>query len=299
LVWVYALAYVGGCLFDILHMELSLVLSSAVLIGMGCAAVAFSITSSLRSRALRRLPADLFPRMFSKTYNVFEPNEKPRRIIGNHAGLAVFFAVYGSWIAVTFSVFKAFELGGILSCIIFVLCAGLLMIDETFELNKNASVLLSAVKDGKDLAKGDVEVLKLVKLSLPRLRTYHLLLGVVFLASAFAIQEIVEAAFLASAGIASLVFALSVSMKTLPMLSFLVVAGLSGTVLVLFQLLGNRAKKRIFGFPPSVPVDILGRQFFRMKMYVGVQHHHPFLHEPSPEETEKANKRDVEEHKES
>ena len=286
-------------MFDILHMELSLILSSAVLIGMGCAAVVFSLTSSLRSKALRRLPQDLLPRVFSKTFNVFEPYLESRKTIGSHAGLAVFMAIYGSWIAVTFSVFKAFELGGILSCIIFVLCAGLLMIDETFELNKNAALLAKAVRGRRGLAKGDMEVLKLVKSSLPRLSIYHMFLAVVFFASAIAIQEIVETVFLASAWIASVVVALSASMKAVPMLSLLVVAGLSGTVLVLLQLLGNRTKKRIFGFPPSVSLDILGRQFFRMKMYVGIQHHHPFLHEPSPEETEKANKRDIEEHIES
>ncbi len=286
-------------MFDILHMEPSLILSSAVLIGMGCAALVFSLTSSLRSKALRRLPQDLLPRVFSKTFNVFEPYLESRKTIGSHAGLAVFMAIYGSWIAVTFSVFKAFELGGILSCIIFVLCAGLLMIDETFELNKNAALLAKAVRGRRGLAKGDMEVLKLVKSSLPRLSIYHMFLAVVFFASAIAIQEIVETVFLASAWIASVVVALSASMKAVPMLSLLVVAGLSGTVLVLLQLLGNRTKKRIFGFPPPIPVDILGRQFFRMKMYVGIQHHHPFLHEPSPEETEKANKRDIEEHIES
>ena len=286
-------------MFDILHMELSLILSSAVLIGMGCAALVFSLTSRLRSKALRRLPQDLLPRVFSKTFNVFEPYLESRKTIGSHAGLAVFMAIYGSWIAVTFSVFKAFELGGILSCIIFVLCAGLLMIDETFELNKNAALLAKAVRGRRGLAKGDMEVLKLVKSSLPRLSIYHMFLAVVFFASAIAIQEIVETVFLASAWIASVVVALSASMKAVPMLSLLVVAGLSGTVLVLLQLLGNRTKKRIFGFPPPIPVDILGRQFFRMKMYVGIQHHHPFLHEPSPEETEKANKRDIEEHIES
>lgn len=280
-------------------MEPSLILSSAVLIGMGCAALVFSLTSSLRSKALRRLPQDLLPRVFSRTFNVFEPYLESRKTIGSHAGLAVFMAIYGSWIAVTFSVFKAFELGGILSCIIFVLCAGLLMIDETFELNKNAALLAKAVRGRRGLAKGDMEVLKLVKSSLPRLSIYHMFLAVVFFASAIAIQEIVETVFLASAWIASVVVALSASMKAVPMLSLLVVAGLSGTVLVLLQLLGNRTKKRIFGFPPPIPVDILGRQFFRMKMYVGIQHHHPFLHEPSPEETEKANKRDIEEHIES
>lgn len=291
-------------MFDIFHMEPSLIFSSAVLIGMGCAALVFSLTSSLRSKALRRLPQDLLPRVFSRTFNVFEPNIGSRKTIGGHAFLTVFMVVYGSWITITFLVFKTYEFGGILSCIIFVLCAGLLMIEETFELNRNAALLAKAVRGGRGLANGDMEVLKFVKFSLPRLSIYHLFLAVVFFASAIAIQEVMEIFFLASTWIAAGVLSLSASVARAlpwgqPLPSIIVVAGLSGTVVVLLLRLGGKTGKRIFGFPPSVSLDILGRQFFRMKMYVGIQHHHPFLHEPSPEETENTNKRDIEEHKES
>jgi hypothetical protein len=285
-------------------MEPSLVLSSAVMIGMGFAALVFSVTSSLRSRALRRLPQDLLPRVYSKTFNVFEPNTKSRKTIGSHTGLAVFMAIYGSWIAVTFLIFKTYEFGGLLSCIIFVLCAGLLMIEETFELNKNAALLAKAVSSGKGLANGDMEVLKVVKSSLPRISGYHLFLAVVFFASAIAIQEIMEAFFFASTWIAAVVLSLSASVAMAlpwgqPLPSIIVVAGVAGTVIVLLLHLGGRTKKKLFGFPPTIPVDVLSRQFFRMRMFVGIQHHHPFLHEPSPEETDKGVKRDIEEHAES
>jgi len=290
-------------MFDILHMEPSLILSSAVLIGMGCAALVFSLTSNLRSRALRRLPQDLLPRVFSKTFNVFEINTKSRKIIGGHTGLAVFMAIYGSWLAVTFLVFKTYEFGGILSCIIFILCAGLLLIDETFELNKNAALLAKAVRGGKGLANGDMEVLKLVKSSLPRISSYHLILAVVFFATAIAIQEIMEIFFLASTWIAAAVLSLSASAARAlpwgqPMPSLLIVAGFSGTVIVLLLHLGGRTKKRIFGFPPLVPVDIVRHQIDRMRTYA-VSYHHIFLREPQPEETENMNKREIDKHAES
>jgi hypothetical protein len=124
-------------------------------------------------------------------------------------------------------------------------------------------------------------------------------LAVVFFASAAAVPLIVETVLVASGGIAAAVLALSATMKAIPMLSILVIAGLFATALVLVKLGLDRARERIFGFPPSVPMDILGRQFFRMKMYVGVLHHHPTLREPQPEETEKANKREIDQHSES
>jgi hypothetical protein len=286
-------------LFDILHTDISLVLSFVVLVLMGCVALAFSLMLSQKFRALRRLPRNLSVRVFNKTYNVFEPNADHQKIINSHTGLIIFIAIYGSWIAVTFAVFEAFAFGGILACIAFLVCASLLMIDESQEFNRNAGVFARAVENGADLGQGDVEVLNVMMTTLPRLSMYHLVLAVVFFASAATVPLIVETVFVASGGIAFGVVALGSTMKAIPMLSILIIAGLFATALVLVKLGLDRAREKIFGFPPSIPVDILGRQFFRMRMYVGVLHHHPALREPSPEETEKANKREIEQHSES
>jgi len=293
LVPIYTSAYAGGRVFDIFHLDISLVLSFFVLVVMGCVALAFSLMLGQKFRDLRKLPKDLSVRVFNKTFNVFEPNAEHRRIISSHTGLVVFLAIYGSWIATTVVVFKTFEVGGILGCIAFLVCAGLLMIDETQEFNRNAGVFVKAVENGTGLGQGDMEVLNVMKTTLPKLSVYHLVLAIVFFVSATAVPFIVDTVLLASAGIASAVVALSVSMKTIPMLSLLVTTGLFATVLVLATLAVNRTKERIFGFPPSVPVDVLGLQFFRMKMYVSILHHHPTLREPQPEETEKTIKRDI------
>ena len=146
-------------MFDILHMDISLVLSSLVLVLMGCVALAFSLLLGQKLRALRRLPRNLSVRVFNKTYNVFEPNAERRKIINTHTGLIIFIAIYGSWIAVTFMVFEAFAFGGILACIAFLMCASLLMIDESQEFNRNAGVFARAVESDVGLGEGDVEVL--------------------------------------------------------------------------------------------------------------------------------------------
>jgi len=282
--------------FDIFQTDISLLASSLVLIAMGCVALVFSLALSRRSRALGKLPKNLSAKVFNKTFNVFEPNKEHRKIISSHTGLIIFLAIYGSWFVVTIGVFKTFEAGGILGCIILLICAALLMIDETQELHKNAGIFIKAIQTGKGLGEGDLEALGLMRSALPKLSTYHLILSVVFFASSLAVPFLVDTVFLASAEIASAMVALTNSLKTVPIFALLLIAGLVAIAIVAIEVGANTSRKRILGFPPSIPVDVLGRQFFRMKMFVGILHHHPTLREPKPEETENINRKDIEEH---
>jgi hypothetical protein len=285
-------------MFNIFQLDISLLVTSIVLLVMGGAALFFAFLLRVRARALRMLPKDLSAQVFDRTFNVFDPTLEHRRVISNHTGLIIFVAVYGAWVALTFVVFKTFEVGGVLGSIAFLICAALLMVDETQEISRNAGIFAKAVKNGVRLGKGDIQVLHVIKKALPRLSAYHLILAVVFFISALAVPFFVDAVFLASTGIAAAVFAVSAALKVIPIFSLIVIAALMGSILVTAEIAANKTKKRIFGFPPPVPIDILSRQFFRMKMYVGIQHHHPTLREPSPEDTEKANRKDLEEHRE-
>jgi hypothetical protein len=285
-------------MFNILQLDISLLVTSIVLMIMGGAALFFAFLLRIRARALRKLPKDLSAQVFDRTFNVFNPDGEHRRVINNHTGLIIFVAVYGAWVALTFVVFKTFEAGGVLGSIAFLICAALLMVDETQEISRNAGVFAKAVKNGVGLGKGDMQVLHVIRKTLPRLSAYHLILAVVFFISALAVPFFVDAVFLASTGIAAVVFAVSAALKVIPIFSLIVIAALMGSIFVVTGIASNKTKKRIFGFPPPVSIDILSRQFFRMKMYVGILHHHPTLREPSPEDTEKANRKDIEEHRE-
>ncbi len=285
-------------MFNILQTDFSLLATSIVLMIMGGAALFFAFLLRARSRALRALPKDLSAQVFDRTYNIFDPEIRHRQIISSHTGLIIFIAVYGSWLALIYIVFKSFEVGGVLGSIAFLVCAALLMVDETQEISRNAGIFAKAVKNGVGLGKGDIQVLHVIKKTLPRLSAYHLTLAFVFFISALVVPFLVDAVFLASTGIAAAVFAVSAALKVIPIFSLIVIAALMGSTLVMAEIAANKTKKRIFGFPPPVPIDILSRQFFRMKMYVGIQHHHPTLREPSPEDAEKANRKDIEEHRE-
>jgi hypothetical protein len=280
-------------------MDVSLLASSLILVAMGCVALIFSLALFQKSHALGKLPKNLSAKVFDKTFNVFEPNKEHRKIISSHTGLIVFLAVYGSWFAVTVAVFKTFEVGGILGCITLLICAALLMIDETQEIHKNTGIFIKAVKNGTGLGEGDVQALALMRSTLPKLSTYHLILAVAFFASSVSVPFLVNPVFLASAEIASVAMALSNSLKAVPLFALLVIAGLFATALVVIEVGANVTKKRIFGFPHAIPLEVLGRQFFRMKMFVRILHHHPTLHEPQPEETENVNRKDIEEHSNS
>jgi len=233
--------------------------------------------------------------VFDRTFNVFDPNEQHRKIINSHTGLVIFIAIYGSWLVAMIAIFKTFEVGGILGCATFLICAGLLMIDETEEINRNAGIFLRALKNGVGLGKGDLKALLIIRNASSRLTLYHLILAILFLASAATIPLIVDVALLVSAEIAAAALVISSALAAVPMLALLVMVGVFATVLMMIQVGGNKIRKRLFGFPPSIPVDVVGRQFHRMKMYVGIQHHHPTLREPKPEDAEKANRKELEE----
>jgi hypothetical protein len=285
-----------GRVFDVFPVDVSLLASSLVLVAMGCAALVFSLALGRKSRALGRLSKNLSVGVFSKTFNVFDPNMGRRRIISSHTGLVVFLAIYGSWFVVTIGVFTTFAVGGLLASVIFLVCAGLLMVDETQEFNKNAGIFVKAIRGGTGLGVGDLRALFVMRRTLPKLSLYHLVLAVVFFASAFAVPYLSTIFFLACAGVAWVFFALSSLLMAVPLLSILAVAGLLGAVIVMIVIGADEARRRIFGFPHSVRVDVLGRQFFRMKVYVGIQHHHPTLREPLPEDTENVNRKELEEH---
>jgi hypothetical protein len=285
-----------GRLFNVFPDDVSLLASSLVLVAMGCAALVFSLALGTKSRALGRLSKNLSVGVFSRTFNVFDPNMERRRIISSHTGLVVFLAIYGAWFVVTIGVFTTFAAGGLLASVIFLVCAGLLLVDETQELNKNAGIFVKAIKGGTGLGVGDVRALFVMRRTLPKLSLYHLVLAIVFFASAFAVSYLSTILFLALAGAAWVFFALSSLLMAIPLLSILAVASLSGAVIVMIMIGADKAKRRIFGFPHSVRLDVLGRQFFRMKVYVGIQHHHPTLREPLPEDTENVNRKELEEH---
>jgi len=282
--------------FNVFPGDVSLLASSLVLLAMGCAALLFSLALGRKSRALEGLSKNLSIRVFNKTFNVFDPNMERRTIIGTHTGLIVFLAIYGCWFAVTIGVFTTLAAGGLLASLFFLICIALLMVDETQEFNKNAGVFVKAMRGGTGLGVGDLHALFVLRKTLPKLSRYHLVLAVLFFASAFAVSYLSNILFLAFADAAWVFFALNSLLMAFPVLSILAVAGLVGVVIVIAVIMTDEAKKVFFGFPRSIRSEVLGRQIERMELYAWIQHLHPIFPEPLDEDTEKINRKELEEH---
>jgi hypothetical protein len=280
-------------LVNVFPADVSLFASSMVLIAMGCVALVFSLLLARRSRTLERLSENVSVKVFSRTFNVFDPSIERRRIISSHTGLVVFVAIYGAWFVVTVGVVGAFAAGAVLASVIFLVCAALLIVDETQELSKNAGIFAKAIRGGTGLGVGDMRALYFMKTTLPKLSRYHLVLAAVFFTSAFAVSYLSSVIFLACADVAWVFFALSSLPVAIHVLSIIGVAGLFGLVIAAIVFCVDEAKKVLFGFPRSIRVDVLGRQFDRMRFYL----QYPWTpREPLPEDSENVNRKELEEH---
>ena len=285
-------------MFNPFPTNFSLLSTSLVLLIMAGASFFFAFLLHAKSRALRTLPYNLSVQVFDKTFNVFDPYIKQRRIMDSHTGLIAFIAVYGVYIGLMFIVFKTAEIGGLLGAIAFVICAFLLMIDETQELNKNAGIFTKAVSNHVGFGKGDLEVLYVMRKTLPRLSAYHLTLGSLFFASALTAPFLVDAALWTSAGTANVLFGVvAATYKISLVYSMALMALVIGLALVTTQFAANKIRKRIFGFPPPIPIEgsDLALQRELMAIYC-MSRHHPTLREPRPEDIQKFNRKELEEH---
>jgi hypothetical protein len=277
-----------------LPFDTSSFLASIVLVVMACVSLAISLNFRQKSHALRKFPEHVQASTFKKTFNVFNPYPEKRRIIHEHLELLILIGVYGSFVAISFAVLKVLEFGFLLAFFMLIVCLGFLLIDETLEVQKNTNVILSALRKKTSFGKGDVEVLVFLRKTLPRLSNYHLMVAFAFFATSLAVPLVVEIFLFAFSGWAGLIFAAGAVLWFFPPSVLLFTALMFGATVFAVQYAANRVKMRIFSFPSSERLNVLSEQFYRMKMFVRIQHHHPTLHVPDIPEPEKAEEQEVE-----
>jgi len=233
--------------------DIPFLVSFLILFIMSCLSIVFSLSFRLKSRAIKKLPRDLSVNVFDKTFNVFNPYPDRRKIIHSFITILPLFAVVGSLIF-PFLTMKIIEMKLVLGLIIFIICFGLMMIEETIEIYRNADTFLKAVKNGTNLGKGDLAALFLVKETLPKLTVYYLLLAIMFFASSITLPYIVPAALLTFAQFVRVTFPVSVFFA--PLAPYFVALLLS-FVIVIIQLAAKKVKSEVFGFPPSEKITSL------------------------------------------
>jgi hypothetical protein len=240
-------------MIGIFQSDTPFLVSIFILFVMSCLSIVFSLSFRLKSRAIERIPNDLSFSVFDKTFNVFNPYSDRRKIIHSFIILLPVFAVVAGIIFPLFTM-KIIEMKLALGLSIFIICFGLMMIEEAYEVYKNANIFLKAVKNSVNLGKGDLTVLFLVKETLPKLTVYYLLLGIMFFASSMALPYIVPATLLTFAQLVRVTS--PVSMSFAPLAPYLV-ALLLAIFLVTVQLAAKKVKSKVFSFPPSEKITSL------------------------------------------
>jgi len=282
-------------MFNILEFDPSVLTASVVLIVMGCVSLAFSFTLRRKSKALSSYPENVEAKVFKKTFNVFDPYPERRRTVEGHIELLILFAVYGSFIVIGYAIAKIFETGFLLGFLTLIVCIGFLLIDETLELYKSARIFVKAIRKGVDFGKGDVEALHLIRKTLPKLSVYHLALAIVFFASSVTLPYIVNTLAQALVQVAAAIFMVSFSLRFFPPLVLLFTSLLFAGTAAMVLFAAGKVKTRVFSFSSPERLDALADQFYRMKMFTRILHHHPQLHVPEFEEPKKADEQEVEE----
>jgi hypothetical protein len=232
--------------------------------------------------------------MFRKTFNVFNPYAEKRSVIHEHLQLLILVAIYGSFIGIGYAIMKIFEFGFLLAFFTMIICLGFLLIDETLDVYKNASAILNALKKRESFGKGDIEVMDFLRTTLPRLGNYHLTVAAIFLATSLAVPYVVDVFVWSLSRTAGLIFAATTFFWFFPPFVLLFTGILFAATVFVAQFAANRVKMRVFGFPSPELLNVLGEEFFRMKMFVGIQHHHPTLHVPENVEHKKEDEAEVE-----
>jgi hypothetical protein len=218
-----------------------------VLSVMSCLSLALSLFLHLKNRALLRLPKNLQINVFDRIFNVFDPYPERRKAMHDFLVLVPFLALVGGFVSVYLAV-GILAMGLVLGLVAFIFCLSLMMVDEVFEIHKNANFFLKAVNSGAGFGVGDLAVLLLLKKTLPKLRAYHLFLSIIFLACLASLPYMVPAGVFALGQAVGMMIEFSASAGTLAPFGTIF---LLASVEVVAYATVRRVKSRIFGFPPS------------------------------------------------
>lgn len=254
--------------------------SSAVLIAIGCISISVSIILHRKSRAIQKIPKKLTPNIFHKRFNIFDPYPSRRTIIhGNIITILPFLIFFAALILTFVATATIIQTGLLLSTIIVILCTSLTTFEEAFEIPKNADIFLKAIKEGTSLGEGDLTVFSIVKKTLPKLRNYYFALAIVFFAFSAILPYIMSSAIFTFAWVVTLPFELTSSWGIL--VAFYTTLWLA-IVTMAIQLAAGRIRNRIFGFPQPESLYTMSKPFEFMKQWIR-WHHHELCHRPPPE----------------
>jgi hypothetical protein len=220
--------------------EVYLFISYLTLLAIGYLSLLMSIILHLKAHAMNKLPENLTPNTFNKTFTVFDPFPRQRKTIHNLLVLPL--AVFLANLFFILILLKTFEVGLLLPFFLFQMGLNLMMVEDALEAYKWSKNLANAIKIGTSLGVGDLKALNATKKLLPKLSNYYLGLAIFFITSAVVLPYIMPSVILLLAQFASLILQIGASVG---FINWLVVTLLFALISVLFQIFISHVKKKL------------------------------------------------------
>jgi len=146
--------------------------ASLTIFAMSCLALSLSVIFRSKFRALNSLPRDLSASVFNKTFVVFNPYSRPRKIIHNYLLISAFIAVVAPFF-ISLLLFFMVAAGFALSIFVILTAINLMIVDDAFEVHENGKIFLNAIRNGSELGVGDLNVLSHLKILTRKLSYYY------------------------------------------------------------------------------------------------------------------------------
>jgi len=213
--------------------------SSLTLFAIGCLTLVFSILFRLKCNKMNGFPKNLSASIFDKTFNVFNPYPKRRKIIHSLLSTSSFIIFISAGLIFLFS--KIFEYGLLLSLFIIIVCLNLMLIEVVSEIYQNTGIFLKAFQDGADLGVGDIQAFQTLKNALPKLSNYYLALSILFFVFAATLDYIWSSLLLFFSQIIGLI--LEVSAAT-GIIAYQVAVLIFALIVVLIQIFAWKIKNK-------------------------------------------------------
>ncbi len=249
-----------------------------VVLGASLASLVLAVSVFLENRALGKLPTNLDMDVFDRTFNVFDPFPTQQKTISSVVSSIPFLALIGGLTIAYFGMIALATEGLALAVVVLIFCLGILMLDEAYELLKNARIFVNASKSGGKFAAGDIAVLLIMKKTLPKLCAYYLFLVAAFVTSAAVFPYVVPVAMQVLARFVGV--ALDVAAYA-GILGYILAALVFAATEVAVYFVLRKVKGRVFGFYPSGALVSAASASIRMRISKETLNH---VLESKPEE---------------
>lgn len=220
-----------------------LLYASAALAAMGVVASVLAFVFRMRLGKLTVVSRNAEATVFSRTFMVFDPYEKKTIL---HRFLPLFMTMPFIGAMVLGVMFLLLVSSGLLlALLVVVVSVGLMTVGESFEAYTESKLLIKAMKNGDGLGTGDIRLLEVTKMILPRLTFYYVVLAV-FL---FVLAAVFPFAWAEVLLYSMMLFAFAIQMGSIGgPAGWMVSLGLYALIIVGLLVLVTLVKNRLFGY---------------------------------------------------